>query len=86
MCRTDRHLTFKTFFRLLVQLDLAFNNILSRICVPVFFLITGYFVAQKEKTNPTYIRSYIQKNIHLYLVWSMIYIPVSVYFALRTGM
>lgn len=63
------------------KLDLAFNNILSRICVPVFFLITGYFVAQKEKTNPTYIRSYIQKNIHLYLVWSMIYIPVSVYFA-----
>ena len=28
------------------ELDLAFNNIITRICVPIFFLITGYFVAK----------------------------------------
>ena len=27
------------------QLDLTFNNIISRICVPFFFVVTGYFVA-----------------------------------------
>ena len=37
------------------QLDLAFNNIVSRICVPFFFVVTGYFVAKKEKDNPNYI-------------------------------
>lgn len=29
------------------ELDLAFNNIVTRICVPIFFVITGYFVAKK---------------------------------------
>lgn len=58
------------------ELDLAFNNIVTRICVPIFFLITGYFVAKKEKDNPNYINDYIKKTIPLYLVWSVIYIPV----------
>ena len=58
------------------ELDLAFNNIITRICVPIFFLITGYFVAKKEKDNKDYISNYIKKLIPLYLVWSAIYIPV----------
>lgn len=57
-------------------LDLAFNNIITRICVPIFFIITGYFVAKKEKSNPNYIKDYIRKTIPLYLIWSLIYIPV----------
>ncbi len=56
------------------ELDLAFNNIITRICVPVFFLITGYFVAKKEKDNANYIDTYIKKTIPLYLTWSVIYI------------
>lgn len=62
------------------KLDLAFNNILTRICVPVFFLITGYFVSRKEEVNPAYVQSYIHKNLHLYARWSLIYIPVSIYY------
>ena len=58
------------------EYDLAFNNIITRICVPIFFLITGYFVAKKEKKNNNYIGDYIKKTIPLYLVWSAIYIPV----------
>lgn len=61
-------------------LDLAFNNMITRICVPVFFLITGYFVAKKEKDNPNYIKKYIKKNISVYLIWSVIYIPVVIWF------
>lgn len=60
------------------ELDLAFNNIVTRICVPIFFIITGYFVAKKEKTNKNYIKEYIKKIIPLYLVWSLLYIPVIV--------
>ena len=58
------------------ELDLLFNNIITRICVPIFFLITGYFVAIKEKDNSNYIKDYIKKMIPLYLVWSTIYLPI----------
>ena len=58
------------------ELDLAFNNIITRICVPIFFIITGYFVAKKEKVNENYIKEYIRKTIPLYFVWSLLYIPV----------
>ena len=64
------------------ELDLAFNNIITRICVPMFFLITGYFVAKKEKDSPNYIKNYIKKTIPLYLVWSAIYIPVIIGYAI----
>lgn len=59
------------------QLDLAFNNIVSRICVPFFFVVTGYFVAKKEKDNPNYIKKYIKSMIPLYLTWCLIYLPIS---------
>ena len=58
------------------ELDLAFNNIITRICVPIFFIITGYFVAKKEKENKNYIKKYIKKTIPLYFAWSLLYIPV----------
>lgn len=60
------------------ELDLAFNNIVTRICVPIFFVITGYFVAKKEKENPCYIDLYIKKTIPLYLFWSLMYVPVMI--------
>ena len=55
------------------ELDLAFNNIVSRICVPMFFIITGYFVAKKEKEKSHYIDTYIKRTIPLYLTWSLIF-------------
>lgn len=58
------------------ELDLAFNNIITRICVPIFFVITGYFVAKKERGKENYIKNYIKKTIQLYLIWSFIYIPI----------
>lgn len=69
-------LHFRPFLNSSDQLDLAFNNIITRICVPFFFLVTGYFVAQKEKDNPNYIKTYIKNTIPLYLAWSVIYIPI----------
>lgn len=71
-------LHLRPFINFSNELDLAFNNIITRICVPVFFVITGYFVAKKETGNSNYINDYIKKMIPLYLVWSVIYIPVLV--------
>lgn len=69
-------LHLRPFINFSNELDLAFNNIITRICVPIFFVITGYFVAKKETKNSNYINDYIKKIIPLYLVWSAIYIPV----------
>ena len=69
-------LHLRPFLNFSNELDLAFNNIVTRICVPIFFIITGYFVAKKEKDNEDYIKSYIKKTIPLYLTWSLLYVPV----------
>ena len=69
-------LHLRPFIHFSNQLDLVFNNIITRICVPIFFIITGYFVAKKEKNNENYIKNYIKKTIPLYLFWSLLYIPV----------
>jgi len=69
-------LHLRPFINFSNQLDLAFNNIITRICVPIFFIITGYFVAKKENNNENYIKDYIKKTIPLYLVWSLLYIPI----------
>lgn len=60
------------------QLDLAFNNIISRICVPFFFVMTGYFVSQKQIQDPSYIRHYIKRMLPTYLFWSILYIPMGI--------
>lgn len=57
-------------------LDLTFNNMVGRIGVPLFFLITGYFIALKIKDDPKYVRTYIKKNMPTYLFWSILYIPL----------
>ena len=69
-------LHLRPFINFSDQLDLAFNNIITRICVPIFFIITGYFVAKKESKRENYINDYIKKTIPLYLVWSLLYLPV----------
>lgn len=69
-------LHLRPFINFSDQLDLAFNNIITRICVPIFFIITGYFVAKKEKRNENYIDNYVKKTIPLYLIWSLLYVPV----------
>ncbi|MEG0527685.1 MAG: acyltransferase [Longicatena sp.] len=60
------------------HLDLAFNYIVGRICVPLFFITSGYFAAKKEQERPGYIRNYIKGSLKFYLVWSIIYLPFGI--------
>lgn len=75
-------LHLRPFLNYYNQLDLAFNNIVTRICVPIFFMITGYFVSKKEKNNINYIKEYIKKMIPLYLTWSIIYLIIIIVVAI----
>lgn len=60
------------------HLDIAFNNIISRICVPIYFITTGYFCAKKQRNNPDYIKQYIKAMLPVYIVWSILYIPFGI--------
>ncbi len=60
------------------ELDVLFNNMISRICVPFFLLTTGYFVANKEKSDSGYILKYVKAAMPTYIFWSLVYIPFSV--------
>lgn len=68
-------LHLRPFFQSHQLLDIAFNNVITRICVPMYFMITGYFVCIKEKEDDGYIKKYIRKMIPLYILWSLFYLP-----------
>lgn len=66
------------FLGTLPRVHIAFNNIVGRITVPLFFLISGYFVGKKNSKDSSYLKKYVKATIPLYLVWNIIYIPVLV--------
>lgn len=67
----------RPFLGISYELDIVFNNMISRVCVPFFLLSTGFFVAKKEKENPDYINKYVRENLPNYLTWSALYLPLS---------
>lgn len=62
-------------FYLYNNLDFIFNNYITKIGVPIFFTITGYFLFKKEKDNQLYIKKYLKNILVIYLIWSVIYLP-----------
>lgn len=62
------------------------NHLLSqgfcRLAVPFFFTATGFFLFRKmgrEELNGKTIKIYILKILKLYLIWTMIYLPIIIY-------
>ncbi len=52
-------------------------NFLPRIAVPLFFMISGYFVFNKLD-EPAKIRKYLFKILRMYLVFSLVYLPLDI--------
>ena len=52
--------------------------VISRIAVPVFFMISAYFLFIKGGTKENLIK-YIRRNITLYFVWFMVLLPITIY-------
>lgn len=53
-----------------------------RIAVPFFFITSGYLIGNRlksknKKEKLEYIKNSISKNIKLYLLWSIIYLPIN---------
>lgn len=47
---------------------------ITRIAVPTFFLISGYFLRNKLE-DKVYVRTYCKRILLLYFVWQLIYLP-----------
>ena len=64
---------------------LQFTSLILRLPVPYFFLASGFFVGLKMKKcsggveEDEIINSRAKKSLKLYLIWSLIYLPISIY-------
>ena len=61
----------RPFIQLNSNLDFFFTNVLLRIAVPFFFIVSGYFFYSNIKINNDYHNDYIKKiiiSIIIYLV------------------
>ena len=62
-----------------------------RMAVPFFFLSSGFLFAQKFETpfsspkNIAIVKKYLLKFIKMYVVWTVIYLPIALYHYLSAG-
>ena len=69
---------------------LVLYQIILSYAVPFFFLSTGYLLGQKLNRLPEYgdvtpLNGYIQKTVHMYLVCSLLYLPLAVSFFIKSN-
>lgn len=61
-------------------INFIFQNFIARIAMPIFFISTGFLIYSKVKENKDYniAKNYSIKLIKLYLIWSIIYLPLNI--------
>lgn len=68
-------------------LNSGLDNVIARLAVPFFFISAGYFFFNKidltssstSRINHSYLKSYIKRLSLLYIIWSIIYLPYTLY-------
>lgn len=58
------------------ELDYYFTHVFCRIGVPLFLMITGYFILPKDIAT---LKKYTIKIIKIYLLCMLIYLPINIY-------
>lgn len=59
-----------------------FSEVIGRIAVPFFFLISGYFFMMKLKNNNTEYKVYLISIVSTYLIWNLIYLLYKLVFVI----
>lgn len=57
-----------------------FYELLLQSAVPCFLMISAFLLFKKNETNDNTIKKHLFKIIKLYLIWTIIYLPISIYF------
>lgn len=78
----ERHI-IQVYFNASSKWRILWNNCLSNLAVPMFFTIAGFFLFGKMETrqtkeNETRIRKYIKHILTVYLIWTLLYIPINI--------
>lgn len=60
-----------------IQAGFFATEIITRVAVPFFFLVSGYYYCQKIRKDRNYIKTYIKGLLSSYCVWSAIYYLVN---------
>ncbi len=72
------------FYEAFPDLGFISSNILGRIIIPFFFISSGYFLEQGiHAKGPAYLKNYLQRLIKMYLIWSLICLPVGIHLVQR---
>lgn len=61
------------------EFDYFITRILSRIAVPLFLMITGYYVLDKSLKDINNLKDYTKKLLKIYLFCILLYIPLNIY-------
>jgi len=60
-------------------LDYMITRVLARIAVPLFLMITGYFLLPKAAKKKEVLVTYTKKIMKIYLVCILLYLPLNFY-------
>ena len=69
----------RPFYKLSNIMNTLFSNGICRMAVPIFFLISGYLLMYRlniTKNKIEYIKNYLKRLIKLYIIWTIIYLPI----------
>ncbi len=61
------------------NVDFLFTHVFCRIAVPLFLMITGYYVVNRGMQDKTYLIQYTKKIARLYGICILIYLPINIY-------
>lgn len=67
------------FIDLNIAFDLFFTRILGRVAVPLFLMITGYYIIEKSLNNKEELKKYTKKILKIYLFCILLYLPITIY-------
>lgn len=61
------------------EFDFFFTRILARIAVPLFIMITGYYLLDKSLEDSKRLKDYTKKILKIYLFCIILYLPINIY-------
>ena len=64
----------RPFMNINNNLDFFLTNVLARIALPFFFIVSGFFFYSNMERNNNYYKGYIKKIIISYVPWQVIYV------------
>ena len=73
------------FAKISPEFDFFFTRILGRIAVPLFLMITGYYILDRALKDKQVLADYTKKILKIYLLCILLYLPINIYMGSVNG-